>query len=101
MQLASLKVDEAVLNVTAPAAATPEGSSTPPANNLLASLLSSASSKGSAKEAVGSGGSADSLRQAALGAARMSCSGLYPSKWQKATQQLVAEAEQTVADSSR
>jgi hypothetical protein len=90
-----------VLNVTAPAPATPEGSSTPPTNNLLASLLSSAASRGSAKEAVGSGGRADSVRQAALGAARASCSGLYPSKWQKVTQQLVAEAETTVADSGR
>lgn len=101
-QVASLKVDEAVLNVTAPAAAATEGPDRPPESNLLTSLLSSASSKATAQEAVGSGsGSASTLRQAGLGAARASCSGLYPSKWQKATQQLVAEAEQTVADSSR
>lgn len=99
-QLASLKVDEAVLNVTAPAPA--EGPEGPPTTNLLTSLLSSATSKATAQEAVGSGSaSANTLRQAGLGAARASCSGLYPSKWQKATQQLVAEADQTVADSSR
>jgi hypothetical protein len=103
LQMATIKVDEAVLNVAAPADGTsPIVLNRPPTNNLLASLLSSAASPGSGKEAAGNGSSSDMVRQATIGAARAACgSGLYPSRWQKQTDQLLAEAEQVAVDAGR
>lgn len=104
LQVASMKVDEAVLNVAAPADKTgPTVLNRPPTNNLLASLLSSAASPGSGKEAAGNdSSSSDMVRQATIGAARAACgSGLYPAKWQKQTDQLLAEAEQVAVDAGR
>jgi hypothetical protein len=102
--MAAFKVDEAVLNVAAPLDGTgPIVLNRPPTNNLLASLLSSAASPGSGKEAAGNGSSSSNIvRQATIGAARAACgSGLYPARWQKQTDQLLSEAEQVAVDAGR
>jgi hypothetical protein len=97
----SQRVDEAVLHVPA----SPRSTEQAPINDLLATVLnSSASSKATAKEATGHDSAAISSNVAStamLGYAKATCGGLYPSKWQKQTDELVAEAQQLVTDSSR
>lgn len=103
--MATLRVDEAVLQVSGPEGPTGATlvSNRPPTNNLLATLLSSAASPGSGKEAAGNDlSSSDMVRQATIGAARAACgSGLYPAKWQKHCDQLLTEAEQVAVDACR
>lgn len=104
-QLATMRLDEAVLQVTAPAG---DRDGTPllnrvPTNNLLASLLSSSASPGHGKEAVGHHSSCrDIVRQVTISAARAACgSGLYPSRWQKHCHEILSEAGNVAVDAGR
>jgi hypothetical protein len=106
LQLTTIRLDEAVLQVTAPAGDRDSGAlltNRVPTNNLLASLLSTSASPGHGKEATGHDASTrDMVRQATIGAARAACgSGLYPSKWQKHCDNTLAEAGNVVVDASR
>jgi hypothetical protein len=100
-QLATQRVDEAVLHVPA----RPGSAEQAPVKDLLATVLNSnAPNKANAKEATGhdsTGVSSNVARTALFGYAKATCSGLYPSMWHKQTEQLVTEAQQLVTDSSR
>lgn len=105
-QLATMRLDEAVLHVTAPAGdrdGTTLLVNRVPTNNLLATLLSSSASPGHGKEATGHDSSCrDMVCQATIGAARAACgSWLYPSKWQKHCQEILAEAGHVAVDAGR
>lgn len=103
-KLTTIRLDEAVLQMTAPAGDRGSGAlltNRVPTNNLLASLLSTSASPGHGKEATGHD-ARDMVRQATIGAARAACgSGLYPSKWQKHCDNTLAEAGNVVVDASR
>lgn len=101
-----MRLDEAVLQVTAPAGGDRDSTllvNRVPTNNLLASLLSSSASPGHGKEAVGHDSSCrGTVRQATIGAARAACgSGLYPSRWQKHCHEILGEAGNVAVDAGR
>lgn len=92
MQLSALKVDKAVLDVSASQEGTVVANKAPTVHHR--------SPVTSSKDAAG-GDSSSLYKSATLGAAKASCGGLYPSRWQKQANQLVAEAQQLAVDSNR